>query len=155
MDAKVPDFLDGLFSSSPKNEQVASPAGKTSKKRKKKTSADAFIADVFNNFEPLHGHGSGEKALDEMKKTQAEILAKRKSLDVLKKKYRDSELDHHGEIPMIAFDPKDLNQKEDDAMYLDENSVEVPSFHIEEAADSLIEKMSNWVNQKTQKDLTP
>jgi hypothetical protein len=160
-DAKVQEFLDRIFSPNQNKQEMdmsstkaAAPSVKKSKKK-----ADNWISDVFNNFEPLHGHGSGETELEEIQKTQDQLLSQRKSLnkDTLKQKYRDWALDHHGEIPMIAFDPKDLNKKEDDAMYLDENSMDGPSFHIEEAADSWVEKMNNWVNKqaKADKDLTP
>eukprot|EP00980_Cylindrotheca_fusiformis_P013853 scaffold3596_cov126-Cylindrotheca_fusiformis.AAC.11 len=166
---KVPGFLEGIFNKKNANsDNVVSNSATTGSsvemkkkqqqhKKKKQTATEFFITDFFNNFEPLHGKGSGEKELEEMKKTQDQILSERRTLDSLKDKYRNTELDHHGEIPMIAFDPKDLNQKEDDAMYVDENhSVQVPSFHIEEAADSLMEKMNNWVNkQANKKDISP
>jgi hypothetical protein len=161
-DATVQEFLDRIFSPNQNDQEMdisSSTKAAAPSIKKNKTKADNWIADVFNNFEPLHGHGSGETELEEIQKNQEKLLSQRKSLnkDTLKQKYRDSALDHHGEIPMIAFDPKDLNKKEDDAMYLDANSMDLPSFHIEEAADSLVEKMNDWVNKhaKGDKDLTP
>jgi hypothetical protein len=161
-DANVQEFLDRIFSPNQNKQEMdmsSSTKAAAASVKKSKKKADSWIADVFNNFEPLHGHGSGETELEEIQKTQEQLLSQRKSLnkDTLKQKYRDWALDHHGEIPMIAFDPKDLNKKEDDAMYLDGNSMDVPSFHIEEAADSLVERMNNWVNKqaKADRDLNP
>ena len=156
------DFLDGMFQS-PKPKAVVKEKAKVSTKPAKKTpdamkKADKWISDVFNNFEPIHGLGSGHAELKEIRRDNQDVLASSKShakKEYLKKKYRNPQVDHHGEIPMIAFDPADLNKKEDDAMYLDENySIEVPSFHIEEAADDLMDKMNKWLGDR-KKDLSP
>mmetsp|Transcript_7888 Transcript_7888/g.19023 ORF Transcript_7888/g.19023 Transcript_7888/m.19023 type:complete len:199 (-) Transcript_7888:160-756(-) len=167
-EASLQDYLGRIFPSEGakqdaggkvKASSTSVKSKKTSKKSMKKT--DKWISDIFNNFEPVHGHGSGHAELKEIQKNQKEVLVERKShveKEFLKKKYRNHEVDHHGEIPMIAFDPADLNKKEDDAMFVDENySIEVPSFHIEEAADNLMQKMNTWVSKQANSDdkLTP
>ncbi|KAL3927362.1 MAG: hypothetical protein SGBAC_013115 [Bacillariaceae sp.] len=163
-DVSMQGYLDRIFQSQNTEKEVnaskTSAKSEKSKKPVKKTPGDKFVSDFFNNFEPLHGLGSGHSELKEMQKNQEEVLVKRKphvKKDVLKKKYQNPEVDHHGEIPMIAFDPADLNKKEDDAMFVDENyAIEVPSFHIEDAADNLMQKMNRWVSkQATKSDLNP
>lgn len=174
-DASVQDYLDRIFQGRsakkeidlPSEEEIMASSVKTEKKTKQDTSkttkhADKWISDFFNNFEPIHGFGSAHDDLQQIRKDQKQMLQERKSSaekEVLKQKYQDHEIDHHGEIPMIAFDPAELNKKEDDAMYLDEKySIEVPSFHIEEAADNLMEKMNTWMKKRVNPDdteLTP
>lgn len=82
-----------------------------------------------NMLHPYHGHGSGEDVLDEIYANQQKILYERREYygnkDMLKKKYRNPEADHHGEIKTIAHDPKKLNEQEDAAMYVDDSA----SFH--------------------------
>lgn len=166
VDASIQDYFDRILGAKQETvESVAVEEEVEPVQSKKKTTSDAmkkadkWISDVFNNFEPIHGHGTGHTELKEIRKDQKEVLAKRKShveKEYLKEKYKDIGVDHHGEIPMIAFDPADLNKKEDDAMYVDEDySIEVPSFHIEEAADKVAEKMTNWLGIKSNKNLSP
>lgn len=118
---------------------------------KKDQERDAWIGSFFNNFNPIHGHGSGESDLEEIKRTQKEILQDRKKhfgeKDALKKKYENPNLDHHDEITVHEHDPALLNQKEDDAMYFDEDSIQV-DFGLDKAADSLIEKMNEWIDKQ-------
>jgi len=40
--------------------------------------ADKWISDVFNNFELIHGHGTGHMQLKEIRKDEKDVLAKRK-----------------------------------------------------------------------------
>jgi hypothetical protein len=83
---------------------------------------DTWIERAFNDFEPIHGHGTGEKKLDEIYEAEQDLLKERKkhfgvNNKKLKDKYRDFKTDHHGEIQTIAQNPADLNQEEDDAMH--------------------------------------
>jgi hypothetical protein len=142
-----------------KNIEVGKPSIKTKAKKgysSKKKGRDKWIAGVFNNFEPIHGHGTAEGELDEIKLTQERVLSERKgqyaNKNILKKKYSNPEVDHHGEIPMISKNPADLNLKEDEAMWVEEESLHIPSFHIEEAADSLVEKLNTWIDKQASGD---
>jgi hypothetical protein len=54
-----------------------------------------ILRNLANNFEPLHGHGSLEKDLDEQWEAQQELLKNRKSKNIdkqhLKQKYKNPE----------------------------------------------------------------
>jgi hypothetical protein len=96
--------------------------GESSKRKMLPIVKDTWIERAFNDFEPVHGHGTGEKELDEIYKAEQDLLKERKkhfgvNNNKLKDKYRDFKTDHHGEIQTIAQNPADLNQKEDDAMH--------------------------------------
>jgi ABC-type transport system substrate-binding protein len=88
---------------------------------KKKYGKESWVDSLINH--PLHGHGSGENKLDEMYKAQQQLLYERREYygnkDMLKKKYHSFQVDHHNEIKTIKDDPKMLNKKEDDAMWID------------------------------------
>jgi hypothetical protein len=76
--------------------------------------------------EPLHGHGSGENDKEEMYEEQQKMLYNRREYygnkDMLKKKYKQTGVDHLKDIKAISHDPADLNTKEDDAMYVDDDA---------------------------------
>lgn len=66
-----------------------------------------------------------------MYKAQQRILAdRRKHFDhkTLKTKYKTVGEDHLRDIDTVAHDPKALNQKEDDAMYIDQDHDKKTSF---------------------------
>ena len=54
-----------------------------------------ILKSLANNFEPLHGHGSLEKDLDEQWEAQQQLLKDRKSKNIdkehLKQKYKNPE----------------------------------------------------------------
>lgn len=90
---------------------------------KAKYRKESWIETMLHTF---HGHGSAENELDEMYKTQQQVLYERREYGTnkasLRSKYKDNKKDHHDEIKTIKFDPAALNKAEDDAMYIDENA---------------------------------
>lgn len=159
-------LFDNLFQPIHGRESGEKDLGSTKTQLKKKDFSknkgrDKWIASFFSDFEPIHGHGTAEKNLDEIKQAQEQVLHERKksygNKNMLKKKYSNPKLDHHGEIPVISQNPADLNKKEDDSMYVAEDNIHVPSFHIEEAADSLMDKLNSWVDKQAPggKNLSP
>jgi hypothetical protein len=89
-------------------------------------------------FQPFHAHGSamddstgGEDRFNDMMRAQQQILYERREYygnkDQLKKKYQKNQK-HLQDIPVHKYDPKVLNQKEDDDMWIDEKGFEFPSF---------------------------
>lgn len=129
----------------------------------KKTKGKAklgWIESAFNNFQPIHGHGSGEKDLDAIFEDEKHLLNDRKyhfaNPNNLRTKYQDFKKDHHNEIPTIAENPADLNKHEDDAMYVDDDyNINVPSFHIEEAVDGLVDGLSKWAKNQNKNKSSP
>jgi hypothetical protein len=100
---------------------------------------EKYAARVANNknwfdnvlSHPFHMHGSaaGEKDHDEMFKVQQQVLYERREYygnkDMLRKKYHNnspSRINHLNDIPVHKFDPRVLNKKEDDAMYVDDSA---------------------------------
>jgi hypothetical protein len=102
------------------NKSAKATLKKASPTKKKGRSPDHWIEKLISN--PLQFHGSGETHLDEMYQSQQALLAERRKIygkDSLKSKYHAVGEDHLRDISTIAHDPKMLNQKEDDAMYVD------------------------------------
>lgn len=103
-------------------------AGGSKQKGKKKS--DDWIKNMF--LKPVHGGGSAkEKDLDDIYAAQQQILAnRRKHMDqnTLRSKYKAYGKDHLREIHTIAHDPKALNKREDDAMYIDKDHDKKTSF---------------------------
>ena len=99
-----------------------------SQKKKKKKNDDW----IKNMFTPVHGGGSAKQHdLDDIYAAQQRILAdRRKNLDpkTLQSKYKTVGEDHLRDIETIKHDPKSLNQKEDDAMYIDQDHDKKTSF---------------------------
>lgn len=95
------------------------------KKYKKREGNKSFLEDFFSH--PFHGHGSGEdeSELDSMYAAQQQVLYERREYygnkDKLRKKYSRVGEDHIKDIPLHQHDPKVLNQKEDEAMYVDDD----------------------------------
>ena len=109
-------LLDDMFQSPTKAE---APVAQKKKKSKK---SDDWIYNFFKA--PMHGHGSAENDLEDMYQAQQEMLEERRQLfgrDGMRAKYKDHTVGHLDEIPLHEHDPALLNQKEDDAMYVDEN----------------------------------
>lgn len=104
---------------------------KNEMKKKYKKKQGSFLEDFFSN--PFHGQGSDhdERDYDEMYRAQQQVLYERREYlgnkDKLRKKYSRIGEDHIKDIPLHPHDPKRLNQKEDDAMYVDEGA---PTFEI-------------------------
>lgn len=112
-------FLDNMFQGAKKDEEAPAPVAQTKKKSKK---SDAWIGSMFK--EPMHGHGSAEDKLDEMYQDQKKMIAERRALfgrDGMRNKYKDTSSHHIDDIPLHQHDPAKLNQREDDAMYVDDN----------------------------------
>lgn len=90
--------------------------------KKKYKKSDNWLMNMF--AEPLHGHGSGEDDLEEIFKAQQQVLYERREYfgnkDALKKKYKNFNQSHLGEIKVHEVDPAEQNKKEDKAMYIDE-----------------------------------
>lgn len=103
------------------NKASSSKKAAVTKKETKKKSDDW----IKNMFSPVHGGGSAkENDLDDIYADQQRILAeRRKHFDskTLHNKYKTVGQDHLRDIKTIAHDPKMLNQKEDDAMYIDQD----------------------------------
>ena len=80
---------------------------------------------------PFQTHGSGEKEHDKMYETQQRVLRERRqhfSKKDLRKKYHDSP-NHLGDIALHGEDPAIKNKREDEAMYVDEDSgIKLPFF---------------------------
>jgi len=108
-------------------------------KKKYRKQQGSWIESMFQ--EPIHGAGSADDGeLDDMWEAQQELLYKRreygKNKDQLKKKYwhkkpEVQEKERHQynaawEHSHLKGDPKMLNQKEDNAMYVDEESSKSP-----------------------------
>jgi hypothetical protein len=111
-------MFDNMFSKKKAAAPTAVPQAKNSSRKKKN-----WVDNMFT--EPIHGHGSDEDKIKEMYEEQQAMLHNRQSLfgsDQMKKKYKGTKKDHLSEIETIDFDPKNLNKKEDDAMYVDENT---------------------------------
>jgi len=95
------------------------------KKKYKKKGGKNFLEDFFSH--PFHAQGSGqsESELDAMYAAQQQVLYERREYlgnkDKLRKKYSKLNEDHLKDIPLHKHDPKLLNQKEDEAMYVDDN----------------------------------
>lgn len=98
---------------------------------KKKKGNASFLDDFFSH--PFHAQGSSHSnsELEGMYEVQKQVLEARKkdgiSRDKLKRKYSRINEDHLKDIPLHKHDPALLNQKEDDAMYVDEDG---PTFEI-------------------------
>jgi len=94
------------------------------KKYKKQNTSAGFLQDFFSH--PFHAQGSShdESELDAMYEAQQQVLYERREYfgnkDKLRQKY-SRHVDHLKDIPLHQHDPKRLNEKEDDAMYVDEN----------------------------------
>jgi hypothetical protein len=90
-----------------------------------KTVQKGFLEDFFSH--PFHAQGSSHKEsdLDAMFAAQQQVLYERREYfgnkQMLRKKYSHMKNDHLKDIPVHKHDPKLLNQKEDDAMYIDES----------------------------------
>lgn len=97
---------------------------KKSQLKKKYAPKKNWIEQMIS--EPIHGHGSGENEMDKMYKEQQKILYKRREYygnkNMLKKKYKNTGVDHLSEIKTINANPADLNKREDDAMYVGEDT---------------------------------
>ena len=123
----------GWFDTTGKKKATSSRSAAGSVAKKKETTNKKKSDDwIKNMFSPVHGGGSAkEKDLDAIYETQQRILAdRRKHLDskTLKSKYKSVGQDHLRDIDTIKYDPKALNQKEDDAMYIDQDHDKKTSF---------------------------
>ena len=84
-----------------------------------------FLEEIFSH--PFHAQGSSRKEseLDAMYAAQQQLLYERREYvgnkDALRKKYSHIKENHLKDIPVHKHDPKLLNQKEDDAMYIDKS----------------------------------
>jgi hypothetical protein len=120
-------LLDGLFPQ-PAKKPAAATSSSTKKKRK---SSDKWIENMFK--EPLHGHGSAEKDLEDMYEAQQNLLQERRQLfgksGAMRNKYQDPNVDHLRDIQVHRHDPAMLNKKEDDAMYFGDDDVQGFSFN--------------------------
>mmetsp|Transcript_32266 Transcript_32266/g.50037 ORF Transcript_32266/g.50037 Transcript_32266/m.50037 type:complete len:126 (+) Transcript_32266:85-462(+) len=65
------------------------------KAKSKNNPMASILRNLANNFEPLHGHGSLEKDLDEQWEAQQELLKNRRAKNIdkehLKQKYKNPE----------------------------------------------------------------
>lgn len=120
-------FLDNMFPNKNKQDEEAAPAPVAQKSQKRSKTAASNSRWIENMFKSaFHGHGSAEDELDDMYLTQQKMLEERRELfgdsgHGMKDKYRDTKVDHLRDIPTHEHDPAMLNQKEDDAMYFDDN----------------------------------
>ncbi|CAB9523685.1 expressed unknown protein [Seminavis robusta] len=107
-------LFDGMFKPKAKKEILPST---------RKVKSDRWIENMFK--EPLHGHGTAEKELDDMYAAQQKMLEERRKLfgsaSALRAKYSNPAIDHLRDIPTHSHDPAMLNKKEDDAMYVDDD----------------------------------
>lgn len=108
-----------------KEEEASQFSVHAAKKRgSNKTGTAEWLGNFFSH--PIHGHGSDELSLEDMYETQQNVLAERRKLfgdghTAMKNKYRNPSVDHLRDIATHDYDPATLNQKEDEAMYVDEN----------------------------------
>jgi len=128
-------LFDGMFAPKPiqQEEEPEPPAPVATKKRRNDAKLNRkWISSMFNN--PFHGHGSAENELEDMYEAQQKMLEERQQLfgnwEANRKKYKDFTVDHLRDIRTHEHDPAQLNKKEDDAMYVDENDpgFSFPSF---------------------------
>jgi hypothetical protein len=106
-----------------------SAQGTTSSSTTKQGTSPSWLETMISR--PFHAHGSGETKFDDMYKAQQQVLYERREYygnkDMLRKKYSHLDQDHLRDISSIKDDPKLKNQREDDAMYIDEKGFEFPS----------------------------
>lgn len=79
-EASIQDYFDRIFPSKQdvveeEEEEVVAVAAKPKKKSSDAMKkADKWISDIFNNFEPIHGHGSGHTELQDIQQNQENVL---------------------------------------------------------------------------------
>ena len=124
-------FLDDLLKQPQSTKKTPAATSSNTKSKdnnnnKNKTKKnDSWINNMFK--EPLHGHGSAEKNLDDMYDAQQKLLEARRqhygNTGSMRTKYQDPTVSHLRDIPVHRSDPAMQNKKEDDAMYFgDDNS---------------------------------
>jgi len=143
--------LDALYKDQQvlKKERQAHHVDKPHLKQKYARKKENWLEQMLH---PIHGSGSAtEEDLDDIYKQQQALLYMRreygKSKSLLKKKYwhkSPSQQEAQRHVENVAWekthkkdDPKLLNQKEDDAMYIDEDAASNPLLNLKMPWDNL------------------